>query len=77
MKDSVDVKSPRTSFGRQAYYYLYPPRSGAVESIQRMMECGGVVYRKAKMSSFSNWEEPVEYIDHESHETCMGININP
>lgn len=66
MKDNVDVKGVKTSFGNRAYYDLYLPRSETAESIQGLIDCGVIVCGKTKMSSFGDWEEPTESIDYQT-----------
>ncbi|KAK3328636.1 amidase signature domain-containing protein [Cercophora scortea] len=64
VKDNIHLKGTKTSVGNRAFYNAYPPRQDTAECIQSLLSQGIVVAGKAKMNSFGNWEEPLEYIDY-------------
>ena len=65
VKDNIHLQGMRTSVGNRAFYDTYPPRRETADCIQRLINHGVVVCGKTKMTSFANWEEPVEYIDYQ------------
>lgn len=66
IKDNIDLKGIKTSAGNRAFYNTYPPSSESAPCIQSLVEKGVHVVGKAKMASFGNWEEPLEYIDYQA-----------
>lgn len=66
VKDIIHLEGVKTSVGSRAFYDTYPPQSQTAHCIQRLMDRGAVVLGKTKMTSFANWEEPVEHVDYEA-----------
>ncbi|KAI0115657.1 amidase signature domain-containing protein [Nemania sp. FL0031] len=66
IKDNIHLKGIKTSFGSKAFYDTYEPKTESASCVQRLVELGMVVVGKTKMTSFGNWEEPVDYIDFEA-----------
>jgi Asp-tRNA(Asn)/Glu-tRNA(Gln) amidotransferase A subunit family amidase len=66
IKDNIDLKGVKSTIGNRAYGELFPPQSETAESIQKVIQRGVVVVGKTKMTSFGNWEEPVESIDYQA-----------
>lgn len=66
VKDNIDLKGTRTSYGNRAFNDTYAPREESAECIQTLIDRGMVVVGKTKLNSFGNWEEPTEYIDYQA-----------
>jgi Asp-tRNA(Asn)/Glu-tRNA(Gln) amidotransferase A subunit family amidase len=66
VKDNIDLSGVVSTVGNRAFGELSPPRSTTAESIQKVINRGVVVVGKTKMTSFSNWEKPVECIDYQA-----------
>ncbi|KAF2446191.1 amidase signature enzyme [Karstenula rhodostoma CBS 690.94] len=66
VKDNIDFKGMKNSVGNKAFYDVCPPRNESATCIQPLNEKGVVVVDKAKMSSFANWEEPIESTDYQA-----------
>ncbi|CAI7586228.1 unnamed protein product [Penicillium manginii] len=66
VKDNIHMQGIKTSLGNRGFYDTYPPQPQTADCIQRLMDLGVVILGKAKMTSFANWEEPVEYIDYQA-----------
>jgi Asp-tRNA(Asn)/Glu-tRNA(Gln) amidotransferase A subunit family amidase len=66
VKDNIDMKGMKTGVGNQAFYDTYPERSESAECVQKLVELGVSIVGKAKMTSFANWEEPIEYVDYQA-----------
>jgi Asp-tRNA(Asn)/Glu-tRNA(Gln) amidotransferase A subunit family amidase len=56
----------KTSVGNRAFYDTYPPQPQTADCIQRLIDRGVSILGKAKMTSFANWEEPIEYVDYQA-----------
>lgn len=66
VKDNIHIKGTKVSQGNKAFYDTFPPQQQNAECIQRLLEQGAMIIGKAKMNSFGNWEEAVEYIDYQA-----------
>ncbi|KAJ5718895.1 uncharacterized protein N7483_009977 [Penicillium malachiteum] len=66
VKDNTHIKGIKSSVGNRAFYDTYGPQQETATCIQRLVEQGAVVLGKPKMTSFGNWEEPVEYVDYQA-----------
>lgn len=66
VKDNIHLKGVKTSVGNKAFYDIYPQRHESATCIQNLIDKGVVVVGKTKMSSFANWEEPIESIDYQA-----------
>jgi Asp-tRNA(Asn)/Glu-tRNA(Gln) amidotransferase A subunit family amidase len=60
------LNAVNTTLGNRAYQELFPPRSKTADFIQRVIDLGVVVVGKTKVTSFGNWEEPMECIDYQA-----------
>ena len=66
VKDNIHLKGLKTSVGNRAFYDTYPPREESAESIQMLADRGAIILGNTKMTSFANWEEPVDYVDYQA-----------
>ncbi|KAI1117723.1 amidase signature domain-containing protein [Nemania sp. NC0429] len=66
IKDNIHLKGIKTSVGNKAFHDTYPPSAESASCVQSMIDLGMVIVGKTKMTSFANWEEPVEYIDYQA-----------
>ncbi|KAL7934352.1 amidase signature domain-containing protein [Trichoderma chlorosporum] len=66
IKDNIHLKGVKTSVGSRAFYDTFPPQEKSAPCIQVLINKGAVIAGKTKLSSFGNWEEPIEYIDYQA-----------
>ncbi|KAJ6037380.1 amidase signature enzyme [Penicillium herquei] len=66
VKDNIHLKGIKSSIGNRAFYDTYGPQQKTADCIQRLIDQGIIVLGKTKMTSFGNWEEPVEYVDYQA-----------
>lgn len=66
VKDNIHLKGLKTSVGNKAFYDTFPERRESAICIQKLIDNGVAIVGKTKMSSFANWEEPIEYIDYQA-----------
>lgn len=66
IKDNIHLKGTKVSQGSRAFYDTYPPQQASAECVQRLLDKGVAIVGKTKMTSFANWEEPLEYIDYQA-----------
>ncbi|PKK42050.1 hypothetical protein CI102_14067 [Trichoderma harzianum] len=64
IKDNIHLDGIKTSNGNRAFYETYPAQTQTASCIQKLIDKGVVVIGKTKMSSFGNWEEPIQYTDY-------------
>ncbi|KAF3066121.1 Glutamyl-tRNA [Trichoderma lentiforme] len=64
IKDNIHLNGIKTSNGNRAFYETYPAQTRTASCIQKLIDKGVVVIGKTKMSSFGNWEEPIQYTDY-------------
>jgi hypothetical protein len=56
VKDLFDIAGLRKSNGNRAWYHLYPPANTTGTAIQNLIDAGGIIIGKLKMSQFANGE---------------------
>ncbi|KAL7961255.1 amidase signature domain-containing protein [Trichoderma compactum] len=66
IKDNIHLNGIRTSNGNRAFDKTYPAQTQTAPCIQDLIDKGAVVIGKTKMSSFENWEEPIQYTDYQA-----------
>ena len=66
IKDNIHLKGMKTSVGNRAFYNTYPPQRSSAESVQKIIDQGTVIVGTTKMTSFANWEEPIEHVDYQA-----------
>lgn len=64
IKDNIHLDGIKTSNGNRAFYETYDAKTQTATCIQDLIDKGAVVIGKTKMSSFENWEEPIQYTDY-------------
>ncbi|KAL7795616.1 amidase signature domain-containing protein [Trichoderma afarasin] len=64
IKDNIHLNGIKTSNGNRAFYETYPAQTQTASCVQKLIDKGAVVIGKTKMSSFGNWEEPIQYTDY-------------
>ncbi|KAL6826443.1 amidase signature enzyme [Trichoderma camerunense] len=64
IKDNIHLDGIKTSNGNRAFYETYPAQTQTASCIQKLIDKGVVAIGKTKMSSFGNWEEPIQYTDY-------------
>ncbi|EHK47285.1 uncharacterized protein TrAtP1_010052 [Trichoderma atroviride] len=66
IKDNIDLNGIKTSVGNDAFYNTFPPRTKSAHCVQKLVDKGVVIIGKTKLTSFGNWEEPMEYTDYQA-----------
>ncbi|EHK20648.1 uncharacterized protein TRIVIDRAFT_223620 [Trichoderma virens Gv29-8] len=66
IKDNIHLKGVKTSVGNRAFYDAYPPQEKTAQCIQKLVDKGAIIAGKTKLTSFGNWEEPIEYTDYQA-----------
>ncbi|KAL9026705.1 MAG: hypothetical protein Q9196_004670 [Gyalolechia fulgens] len=56
----------RTSVGNRDFINLYPPCRDTASAIQHLIDAGGEILGKSKISSFAAREEPTESVDYQA-----------
>jgi hypothetical protein len=65
VKDLFDIAGLRTSNGNRAWYHFYPEANTTGTAIQNLIDAGGVVVGKLKMSQFANGERATaDWVDY-------------
>ena len=63
VKDNIHLKGIKTSVGNRAFYDTYPSPLASAPCVEDIVRNGALIAGKTKMTSFANWEEPLEHID--------------
>ncbi|KAL6895047.1 amidase signature domain-containing protein [Trichoderma evansii] len=66
IKDNIGLKGIKSSVGNRAFYNTFLPKGTSADCVQELVNKGVVVVGKTKLSSFGNWEEPMEYTDYQA-----------
>lgn len=66
IKDNIDLNGIKTSVGNDAFYNTFPPKTKSAHCVQKLVDKGIVIIGKTKLTSFGNWEEPMEYTDYQA-----------
>ena len=66
IKDNIHLKGIKTSVGNRAFYNTYPPQQSSAGTIRKIIDQGAVIVGTTKMTSFANWEEPIEHVDYQA-----------
>ncbi|KAL7917263.1 amidase signature enzyme [Trichoderma austrokoningii] len=66
IKDNIDLEGIKTSVGNYAFYNTFPLRAKSARCVQKLVDQGVAIIGKTKLTSFGNWEEPMEYTDYQA-----------
>lgn len=66
VKDNIDLNGIKSSVGNYAFYKTFPPKAKSAHCVQKLVDNGAVIIGKTKLTSFGNWEEPMEYTDYQA-----------
>ncbi|KAL8940786.1 MAG: hypothetical protein Q9211_002108 [Gyalolechia sp. 1 TL-2023] len=66
VKHMFNIRGLRTSVGNRDFINLYPPCRDTASAIQHLIDAGGEILGKSKISSFAAREEPTESVDYQA-----------
>ncbi|KAI9745492.1 MAG: hypothetical protein M1818_001026 [Claussenomyces sp. TS43310] len=65
VKDLYDLKGLKTSMGNRAWFHLYDSVNSTAVAIQRLIDLGGVIIGKTRLSQFANGESAtIDWVDY-------------
>ncbi|OQN95269.1 hypothetical protein B0A48_18566 [Cryoendolithus antarcticus] len=66
IKDNIHLRGVKSSLGNRSFYQTFPAAAETAACSKKVIAGGGVIVGKSKMTSFGNWEEPIEYVDYQA-----------